>query len=607
MISRPYKSLLIVRMGTKNLNMSWSLDELYSSFKGDDFLSDLELLDIKIEELNTWADINLVDTLNAASKLEQYISMIQDYFKVSSRLGAFARLTNSADSKQEDAKKYMGILEKKSTRLTKVFVQISNWVSSIDHLEMVIESSPVLKEHHFYLQEIVRKNKYMLSEKEEVIISKMKMTSSSAWSKFKNQVASNHTVDIELDGKKETLGINKIKNLYSSKDGEVRKKAFYAERDSNDRIAESVAASLNGIKGEVLSLCELKGYDSPLHKTLEDSRMDEKTLNTMLKVMSDNLGEFKRYYDKKAKLLGYEGKLPWYDLVAPIGDKDMEFTYSEARDFIVKQFSSFSEELGNMAVEAFDDRWIDAEVRDGKRGGAFCSNLHCIKQSRILSSFGGSFKNVSTLAHELGHAYHGHVLQKESALNASYPMPLAETASIFAENIVRNAALKQADDEEALVILGTELTNCSAVIVDIYSRFLFEKEVFNKREEGDIPLEEIKNLMVGAQKEAYGEGIDEETFDYYAWIHKPHYYYAGRNFYNFPYAFGLLFAKGLYAMYLKEGEAFINKYNEVLKLTGQANVYDVAKSVGIDLHDETFWQGSMDMIKKSIDQFCEIG
>lgn len=593
-------------MKNNNSSMQWSLKELYSSFNGEDFQKDLELLDYKIDYFINWSNINLNGYENIVNKIEEYINLMKDYKGISGRLSSFASLRVSADANCSDAKKYIDIIEKKNTRITEVQVKFSKWLIGIKDLQESINSSKLLKEHEFYLQEIITNNNHVLSEKEEMIISKMKLTGSSAWANLKNSLASNLLVDIDIDDKIQEIGINNIKNMYFSNNNDLRKKAFYAERKSNEKIAEGVAAALNGIKGEVLTLCEIKGYKSPLNKTLEDSRMDEETLNTMLKVMKENLCEFKPYYAKKAKLLGHEEKLPFYDLMAPVGKLDKKYTFEEARDFIVKHYSSFSKDMGDLALKAFNNRWIDAEVREGKRSGAFCSNLHSIGESRVLCSFSGSFKNVCTIAHELGHAYHGSILKKESVLNSSYPMPLAETASIFAENIVRNAALEEADKEESLVILGAELTNCSSVIVDIYSRFLFEKELFERRRESQLPLKEIKELMVWAQKEAYGDAILEETFDAFGWIHKPHYYYAERNFYNFPYAFGLLFAKGLYSMYLKEGKSFIEKYNEVLRLTGQANVYDVAKYAGIDIHDEEFWQGSMDIIKKDIEKFCNI-
>jgi pepF/M3 family oligoendopeptidase len=589
-----------------NEKMKWSLKELYSSFNGEDFRNDMKLFDQCIEKFISWAENDLKDNSEPIKKLETYINLIKEYIGLEGRLSSFASLSFSADAKNEEAKKYLGMIEKKQTKITGAQVKFAKWISSLEDLDKIIRASDLLKEHEFYLKEIVLENKHILSEKEEIAISKMRLTSSSAWLKLKNQLTSNHKVEIEIDGKKEKLAITKVKNLLFSDNKELRKKAFYAELESNDSIAEGVAASLNGIKGEVLTICELKGYESPLKMTLENSRMDEETLNVMLKVMKESLVDFKKYFFKKAELLGYQGKLPYYDIMAPVGEKDMSFSYDEAERFIVKHFSSFSEEMGNLAKKAFDNRWIDAEVRDGKRSGAFCHNLHFIKESRVLCSFDGNFKNVCTIAHELGHAYHGYVLQKESILNSSYPMPLAETASIFAENIVRNAALETANNDEALVILGAELVNCASVIVDIYARFLFEDEVFKRRKDGELSLEELKDLMLWAQKEAYGEAILEETLDPYAWVHKPHYYYVGRNYYNFPYAFGLLFSKGLYKLYIEEGSNFVERYNEVLRLTGKANVYDVAKYIGIDLHDESFWKGSIDMVKMDIEKFCNI-
>lgn len=588
----------------KCVNMAWSLSELYSSFNGEDFTLDLENLEIKIGELQNWSSNNFNDSNNIAQKLEFFIINYSEYRNLYSKLYAFCSLSSSANANDNNAKKYLGIVEKKSTMMTKVNVKFAKWLGNIENLDKYLDSSEYLKKHEFYLNEIISKNKYTLSEDEESIISKMKLSGSTAWLNLKNQLASNHVVDIEIDGKPQVLGINKIKNMQFSSDKNLRKTAFYAELKSNEKIAEGVAGALNGIKGEVISICEFKGYESPIAKTLKDSRMDEKTLQTMIKVMKDNLGEFQKYFIKKAQLLGYEEKLPYYDIMAPIGNTDMSFDFEGTKEFIVKHFTSFSDEMGKLATKAFENRWIDAEVREGKRSGAFCQNLYSIKESRVLCSFNGSFKNVCTIAHELGHAYHGSILQKEEILNSSYPMPLAETASIFAENIVRNAALETANSEEAIQILGAELVNCSSVIVDIYARYLFETEIFEKRKDGEVSLNEIKELMLWAQKQAYGDAICEETLDPFAWVHKPHYYYADRNFYNFPYAFGLLFSKGLYSMYIKEGKSFANKYNEVLRLTGQANIYDVAKYVGIDIHDEEFWKGSMEIIKKDIEKFC---
>ena len=237
-------------------------------------------------------------------------------------------------------------------------------------------------------------------------------------------------------------------------------------------------------------------------------------------------------------------------------EADMKFSYEEGTKFVEKNFRTFSDHLGDFANKAINKNWIDVKPREGKVGGAFCENLHFIGESRILLNYGDNFGDVVTLAHELGHGFHGECLNNETTLNSDYPMPIAETASTFCETIIKKAAIKDATKDEALTILETEISDCTQVIVDIYSRFLFEKSFFESRKESALSVEEIKELMVNAQKEAYGDGLDPNFLHPYMWAWKPHYYDTEYNYYNFPYAFGLLFAKGLYAEYLKKGAGF---------------------------------------------------
>ena len=274
--------------------------------------------------------------------------------------------------------------------------------------------------------------------------------------------------------------------------------------------------------------------------------------------------------------------------------------------FIIEQFKTFSSRLSDFTQYAYDHQWLDVVPRSGKRGGAFCSNLHAIKESRILSNYNGSFSNLTTLAHELGHAYHGYNLIDESILNSRYPMPIAETASIFCETIVVNAAMKKVSDEEKMAILEASISDAGQVIVDIYSRFVFESALFDKRKDTVLSVNDLKQLMIMAQKEAYGDGLDNDVLHPYMWINKPHYYSAGLNFYNFPYAFGLLFAKGLYAQYLVEGESFVKKYDDLLNATGKELIADVAKRVNIDVTKPDFFRQSLDLIVKDIHQFIQL-
>lgn len=584
------------------MELSWSLSEIYKSFKDEGFINDILKLDKCIEDIKNFGTTFFERRDSNIKKIEEYIKKCSKFEKLSNKLEIFINLSLSVNTKDKEALKYSDILEKKLTEVVETFAKIEKWISSLENLSYIINQSSILKEHEFFLFEIVEKGRYILSEKEENIISNMKNTGSSAWAKLKDNLVSNLMVDI--NGKEEPLTV--VLNMAYDKDEKVRKSAYEAEIKSYKKVEEGVAAALNGIKGEVITISNIRGYKSPLQMTLLDSRMDEESLNAMLSAMKESLPVFRKYLRRKGELLGHKNGLPFYDLYAPIVDCEMKFSYEEAGDFVEKNFRSFSESLGNYARKAINNRWIDVMPKEGKVGGAFCENIHSIGESRFLLNFGGSFSDVVTMAHELGHGFHGECLKNEKILNFDYPMPIAETASTFCETIIKTAAIKNANKKEALAILETEICDDTQVIVDIYSRFLFEKNLFEKRKECALSVEEIKNLMLAAQKEAYGDGLDQNFLHPYMWLWKPHYYDADYNFYNYPYAFGLLFSKGLYAEYLKRGDSFIKDYEKLLSITGKNKLEDVAKVMGINIHNIEFWRSSLKLIEENIEKFIEI-
>lgn len=586
--------------------MRWSLDQLYSSFDSKEYKDDLEKLDDLILEFENWGDKELTSLDNPVKKMEDFIKFDIDLSNTFSKLFSFASLTTSVEARNETALQNYDKLLVKYTKLTKPQVQFQNFIKHIGNLEELIHSSKLLTEHKFLLETIKRDTKYMLSEKEEVLISKMRNTGSSAWSNLQNMLTSTLLVDIHIDGEDKKLPLPVVRNLAYDKDPKKRKAGYEAELAAYKQIEESSAAALNGIKGEVITISEMRGYKSPLEENLIQSRMDEETLNAMLTAMKEYLPVFQKYFKQKAKLLGYDNGLPFYELFAPIGEVSMSFTYEEAMDYIIKNFNSFSSKLGDFAKHAYENKWLDVEPREGKRGGAFCSSLHPIGECRILSNFNGSFSNMTTLAHELGHGYHGLNLREETILNSRYPMPIAETASIFCETIVVNAALKEANEKEVISILESSISDAAQVIVDIYSRYLFETELFNRRKTHPLSVNELKDIMLDAQANSYGEGLDPNIKHPYMWLNKPHYYSAGRSFYNFPYAFGLLFSKGLYAEYLNRGESFIKEYDDLLNATGKNNIKDVALRMNIDVQDPEFFRGSLKLIEKDIEKFIEL-
>lgn len=592
--------------GRKQMDLNWSLKELYESFSGEAFQGDLAKLDTYIKEMNKLATEMTENHEDEQKKLEAYIALAEKISLTFEKLGVFSELTVSVNSKDEEGNKYADIIDQKQSDLAEAETKISKWISEIKDINAIIDHSTFLQSFRFFLQEIVEHSKHLLSEKEEVLLAKMKNTGSTAWVNYKNLLISNHKVEIEVEGKKEELPLTVVLNMAYEKNADLRKKAYLAEIDSYKKIEDGIAAALNGIKGEVITVSKMRGYESPLAMTLEDSRMSKATLDAMLSAMKESLPTFRKYLRRKAEMLGYNNGLPFYELYAPVIEKEMKYSYEQGKAFVEKQFRSFDNSLGDYAKKAMEHKWIDVLPKEGKVGGAFCCAVHSIGESRILLNYGDNLGDTITMAHELGHGFHGECLKEESILNTNYPMPLAETASTFCETIVKKAAIKEGSKEEAFAILETEISDSTQVIVDIYSRYLFETNVFKEREDSPLTVKRIKELMVEAQKEAYGDGLDQEYLHPYMWTWKSHYYYADANFYNFPYAFGLLFAKGLYAEYLKRGTSFVEDYKKLLAVTGKLKIEDVTRTINIDVTDAVFWKNSLAIIEEDINEFMKL-
>ncbi|MBE0556695.1 MAG: M3 family oligoendopeptidase, partial [Proteobacteria bacterium] len=387
-----------------------------------------------------------------------------------------------------------------------------------------------------------------------------------------------------------------------------RRRGYEAELAAWKTVEVPLAAAMNGIKGSQNTILKRRGRKSPIDKSLDQSKIDQETLDAMLGAMKDSFPMFRRYFKAKAKRLGKEA-LPWWDLFAPMGKSSRTFAYLEAQTFVLENFAKFSEDLAEFADRAFKHNWIDVAPRPGKRAGAFCMGIPGVKESRVMLNFEDNLDWVFTLAHELGHGFHNHCAYEEgrTILQSRNPMTLAETASIMCETIVTDAAIKMAaDEQEELAILETALMGDSQVVVDIYSRYLFETEVFERRQKAELAPEEFNEIMEWAQGETYGDGLDLAYRQKYMWTWKPHYYYAGLAFYNYPYAFGLLFGTGLYAIYQQRGADFVPEYKALLASTGMGQAADLAAGFGLDLRSKSFWEGSLAVIGQRVERYVNL-
>ena len=578
---------------------TWNLDGIYRGFDDPAFAADMQAMQDVVKNFSVFAEgLEDMDTLEG---LRGGIAWEEKLVQLGRKLAFYAQLRQSVNTRDSECGSRLGQVLQLFSAAAGAEAAWKQWAANREDLMDQVQQDEVLKEYTFLFENLKKDSIHLLGKLGEEISAKLSLSGGNAWSEMQGYLTS--TVPVHYDGG--VTNLSSIRNLAYDADASVRKAAYASELACYERIQDPVAYALNSIKLETISDCRLRGYASALDRTLEQSFMKRETLEAMLGAMEEYLPKFRKYLKAKGKALGHENGLPWYDLFAPMGNSSKKYTIEETGDLLVELFSSFDKELAQMVRKAFDEEWIDFYPRDGKTGGAFCEIVDCIRESRILTNFDGMFTDVVTLAHELGHAFHNLCIMDHRPLNKDYSMPLAETASTFNECVVMAAALERAETrEEKLALMESQLQDATQIICDIYSRFLFEAMVFERRETEFMDAKTLCSLMLQAQEKSYGDGLDPDFRHPYMWICKSHYY--GPTFYNFPYAFGGLFARGLYAQYQREGASFVPKYKKLLYTTSVASAEDTAKTAGIDLTDKNFWRSALQIIADDIDRFCEL-
>lgn len=590
---------MLVRSFTENMNERWNLEPLYRGFQDSNFTGDLQAMKVAVARFDTYTK-NL-EALQPLQALRGCIDALEHIMSLGNALAEYASLRQAADTVDAEAASAMGRVMSVFSQMAGADARFQAYAAKLPNLEELLEQDEVLKQYKFYFRMVKADSRYLLDSLSEDIMAKFGLSGTNAWADLQNFLTS--TVEVHYED--QVTNLSAIRNMAYDASSVVRKNAFEAELKAYESIKNPVGFALNSIKLETLNTAKIRGYDSPLDMTLKGSRMQRATLDAMFAAIDEYLPKFWEYLKAKARFMGHKNGLPWYDLFAPMGAYGKQYTTEEARDYLLNLFGTFDGELHDMVAEAFRNAWIDFFPRPGKSGGAFCSGVEKLGESRILTNFDGAFGDVVTLAHELGHAFHNHILRDQRPLNRDYSMPVAETASTFNECVVMNAAIAAADDNAVkLALIENQLQDATQVICDIYSRYRFEASVFAAREREFLDADRLCQLMLEAQKQSYGDGLDPDTLHPYMWVCKSHYY--GPIFYNFPYAFGALFARGLYAQYEREGEAFLPKYKQLLHETPVRTVEEAAKVADIDLTDKAFWEQGLQILSDEIDQFLEL-
>lgn len=572
----------------------WDLSPIYPAVDSPEFNADLEKLKAMLKEFRAELE-------SAKPNLAKLVDMENEMSDIAETLGSYAYCNVSVNTTDKAAVNALNKVEELGMDEAVCSTLFTSFVAQHkDEVDAYCKDHP---DYRFIFDEIAEEAKHQMPKELEELAADLMRSGSDAFGRLQETISSSACA--ELDGEKKT--VIELRALATNADREIRRKAYEAELKVWKEHEIAFCYALNGIKGTSLSLEKRRNWESPIDRSCAGARITRKTLDALIGTLEKNLPMFRKYLKTKAKLLGLE-KCAFYDLFAPVGKADMNFTLEQARKMVMTQYGAFNPAMGEFAANAFDNNWIDPFPRAGKTGGAYDIYMPKIRESRVFANFDGTYDGVSTFAHELGHAWHDHVVSVKPALLRSYPMTLAETASIFSEFIVFKGAVEQATEEQKVAIIEQFVQGACQVCVDILCRFYFEREIFEKRREGELMPDEMCEIMIDCQKKTYGDGLDEKLLHPYMWAVKGHYYSTGFSFYNYPYAFGQLFGLGLYNRSTKEksDRPFYEKYNALLSLTGQLSAEDVAKSAGIDITDPAFWQEGMDIIASYVKQLEEL-
>lgn len=589
----------------------WQLSSIFPGLDSAEYTQAKHELKSRLEAFEDFVSVHKIasglrQSLNP-ELLKQFEWLIFEFNTLSEHIADLrAYLTGfiSTDAFNDQAKAESSELIDIQSRFLSLSKRLTAFVGRLELAEL-LEASAVAREHAFSLERAQQLAKHLMPDESETLASLLDTTAGSAWARLHSDLVSKSSIKLSLPKQAEAeCSLAELRNLQSDACGETRKAAFEAELRLLSQHEVAFAAAMNSIKGQASKLAQARAWTSTLEESLFQNTISQASLDAMQEACRESFGSFRRYLKAKAGFLGKES-LAWYDLNAPVVQASKHYSYSQAQDLIIESFSGYSTELAAYAQKAFSQNWLDLPPRKGKRNGAFCMSVPGRKESRILLNYGHTLDDIFTLAHELGHGYHNEQMYafKRSSLQRSTPMTLAETASIFCETIVVNKLLESASSELRLGILEQDLLGTTQLVVDIYSRFLFEKTVFEKRQERELSLAEFKGIMLDAQAQCYGDVLNSHERHPLMWAQKGHYYSSHRSFYNYPYTFGYLFALGLYAEYQQQPSGFHKRYNKLLASTGMHDAKTLARHFGIDIEDKAFWKQGLSLVETRVSDY----
>lgn len=595
-----------------NYQNTWDMNKVFAG--GSDSPAFYEQIETLTEQLKIFDHSieNWVATKDSPDfkELDMIITEWEQIEKGIGEARTFISGLSSADVTDTKARINLNHVSNLSKNLKNSLITLQKKIASISENDFnTLLKMEAFKTIAFSLTEMRTKALKLLSVEEEELLNNLSIDGFHGWGNMYSDLVASIQVPFEENGKIIYYSAGQAENKMNAEpDYEKRQKMLANWEETWDDKADLFASTLNHLAGFRLSDYQAHGIDDFMTPPLEYNRMEAETLDTMWETISKNKEMIVQYFNRKAQLLGID-KLSWLDVTTSInlGDfNEKNYTFTEAADFILENFNIANPEMTALSKNAFEEAWIEAEDRPGKRPGGYCANLPKSEESRIFMTFSGSADNVATLAHELGHAFHSHVLRDLPHLNQKYAMNVAETASTFAELVISDATIENAHStEEKINLLDQKIARNAVMMMNIHARYIFEKSFYEERLNGIVPAERLSELMVNAQKEAYVDSL--ETYHPMFWASKLHFYSTGVAFYNFPYTFGNFFSLGIYARALARDDSFEEDYISLLRDTAVMTTEDLAKKhLGVDLREPDFWQQAMDQVQEDVDYFLEL-
>ena len=569
----------------------WKLNELFTSFSDPAINQTYQDLEARVEKF-----VSQREELKPEISSEKFLQMVrelEEMNKIAYRLYGFASLSFSANTQDQTAQINIARFQQFEAEMENRTMFFSLWWKALDD-ENAARLLDASGDYRYWLEQMRNFKPYTLSEPEEKVINIKNVTGRSAHDMLYDSITNRYVFKVEVNGEMKELTRGELMALVRTTDPDLRARAY----QELYRVYGEDAPILGQIYQHIVrdwknENVTLRGFASPISVRNTINDLPDEVIDTLLEVARKNIGIFHRYFRLKAQKLGME-KLRRYDIYAPLAESDKRYSFQEAADMTFEAFDRFDPKFAQLAKRVFDQGHVDSEVRKGKMGGAFCSTLGPDLTPWVLLNYQGKSDDVSTMAHELGHAVHSMMAEEHSLFTQHACLPLAETASTFGEMTLTDLMLEQESDEGVKQdILFGQLDDAFATIIRQIYFALFEREAHDMIA-NNASVDELNEAYLANLKEEFGDAVEVSDEFKYEWVSIPHIY--GTPFYVYAYAFGQLLVFALYKRYKEEGESFKPKYMRILSAGGSVAPIALLAESGMDVTRAELWQGGFDVI-----------